>query len=148
MQLIFTKTQGKYDRLEILRTGRAGEIIDCPKQGIIPHDMVHFAVEHSLQAQGFLHRVKEGETAELTMAGNDSSDAVERLVEVMQADAWSGNNSPEQDLIDLYHVTCHARSCPALPVDAAALRKVRSAMTDLAERWQALAVGESLRLQL
>lgn len=31
--------------MEIARGDGAIERIDCPKQGIIPHDMVHYAVE-------------------------------------------------------------------------------------------------------
>ena len=43
MNLIFTKGAQKADRLEVRRPGRAAELIECPKQGIIPHDMVHYA---------------------------------------------------------------------------------------------------------
>ena len=43
MTMIFTRRDGKYDLLEIIRADGGIERIDCPKQGIIPHDMVHFA---------------------------------------------------------------------------------------------------------
>lgn len=52
MDLVFTKGVGKFDRLEVVRPGMQPEVIECPKQGIIPHDMVHFAVEHTLLARG------------------------------------------------------------------------------------------------
>lgn len=58
MKLIFTKGAGKTDLMEVVRTGQPSELVDCPKQGIIPHDMVHYAVEHTLDARGFLTRVR------------------------------------------------------------------------------------------
>ncbi len=45
MKLGFTKGSGKFDRLDIVAADGPRAPIDCPKQGIIPHDMVHFAVE-------------------------------------------------------------------------------------------------------
>lgn len=45
MQLSFHKRAGKYDDLLIERADGTTEAIQCPKQGMIPHDMVHYAVE-------------------------------------------------------------------------------------------------------
>src|SRR4051812_44960643 len=103
-----------------MRVTRAGvsETIACPKQGIIPHDMVHFAVECTLEKRGFLSRVREGEPVAFQMAAEPESDGVERLVEVIQADAWSGSNASPEDILDLYQVTCLARECPTLPIAA------------------------------
>ncbi|MEO7149930.1 MAG: hypothetical protein ABIY40_08380 [Rhodanobacteraceae bacterium] len=41
--------------------------MSCPKQRIIPHDMVHYAVETTLAKRGFLQRVRDGERANLRM---------------------------------------------------------------------------------
>ena len=57
MKVVFTKGHGKYDTMDLLRPDGTIESVQCPKQGIIPHDMVHFAIEHSLNARGFLRRV-------------------------------------------------------------------------------------------
>jgi predicted nucleic acid-binding protein len=57
MKLTFTKGSGKYDRLDIVAGDGARPPIDCPKQGIIPHDMVHWAVEAEVAAAGFLRLV-------------------------------------------------------------------------------------------
>jgi hypothetical protein len=148
MKLVFTKGAGKFDRLEAVRPGQPPETIDCPKQRIIPHDMVHYAVEHTLGARGFLKRVAEGEAASFRMQGEDHSDAVERLVEVFQGDEWSGGGSAPSEMIELYRVTCSARGCPMLPVDDAAILAVRAAIARLSEQWQALPVGGSLELSL
>lgn len=147
MRLVFTKGSGKFDRMEVERDGVV-QSIDCPKQRIIPHDMVHFAVESTLSRRGFLTRVLEGEAAVFTMAPSAESDAVERLVEVMQGDAWSGGDSTPQAMRDLYRVTCEARACPMLPVTDADLDAIRACMADLDARWAAVPVGGALELRL
>lgn len=148
MKLFFTKGAGKHDRLEITRPGKAPEEIICPKQGIIPHDMVHFAVESVLAARGFLSRVANGESASFTMAPESESDSVERLVEVFQGDAWSGSESPAQQLIDLYQVTCGARRCPALPVREGDIVSIRARIAELSLRWSVVPIGQTLELEL
>src|SRR5690348_3454953 len=120
MKLSFTKGSGKFDRMRIQRED-APEWVDCPKQRIIPHDMVHYAVESTLGRRGFLSRVREGEDASFHMKPQAESDGVERLVEVFQGDAWSGGDSSAVDLLGLYEVTCRARQCPPLRVAASDL---------------------------
>ena len=145
-QLIFTKGPGKTDRLEVCRDGAPTERIDCPKQGIIPHDMVHYAVESVLHRRGFIGRVLDGEAAEFRMAADLESDGVERLVEVFQADGWGGWNSPVEDLLAMYRVTCQARQCPTLAVTPRDLETVRERLLQLTRQWQAVGIGESLVL--
>jgi len=148
MKLIFTKGPGKHDRMQVLHADRPAEVVECPKQRIIPHDMVHYAVEHTLEERGFLTRVRDGEPASSRMQGERRSDAVERLVEVFQGDAWSGGSTPACEMIELYRVTCAARSCPMLDIDEAAIEDVRAAIAGLDQRWLALPVGGSLELEL
>lgn len=148
MELVFTKRSGKYDRLEIRREACAPEQLDCPKQGLIPHEMVHYAVEHTLSAHGFLGRVRDGEAAAFRMAAEPVSDGVERLVEVIQGDGWSGGSSPAEDLLELYALTCSARGCAPLPVAAGAIDAIRAAMADLGRQWDALPVGGAMTLTL
>ncbi|HET6914078.1 MAG TPA: hypothetical protein VFH71_12160 [Rhodanobacteraceae bacterium] len=148
MQLVFTKGSGKYDRMEVVRGDGAVEAIDCPKQRIIPHDMVHYAVESTLAKRGFLTRVRDGARADFRMAPEAESDGVERLVEVIQGDAWSGGNSDAADVLDLYRVTCIERKCPMLPVAAADIGAIRARFTQLSAQWDALPVGQSLALEM
>ena len=148
MHMTFTKGTGKYDRLEIVRPAGKPEHIECPKQGIIPHEMVHFAVEHTLQARGFLHRIKEGEAARFRMTAEDQTDGVERLVEVIQADQWSGGGAAPAEILDLYRTTCSARNCSVLPVDAEAILAIRGEVERLGARWSSVPVGGSLHLEL
>lgn len=146
MKLVFTKGSGKFDLMKVVRAGQPSEVVECPKQRIIPHDMVHYAVEHTLDAHGFLTRVKDGEAASFQMQGEGQSDAVERLVEVFQGDEWSGGNTSASELIEMYRVTCHARSCPMLSIDEAAIAEVRGVIASVSEEWAAVPVGGSLEL--
>jgi hypothetical protein len=148
MKLVFTKGSGKYDQMEVFREDRETEQVECPKQRIIPHDMIHYAVEHSLQTRGFLGRVKAGEAAGFQMKPEAESDSVERLVEVFQGDEWSGGGSSAAEMIDMYRVTCSARECPALPLDEDAIHAVRSEISRLSIRWQSVPVGGKLHLEL
>jgi len=146
MELVFTKGAGKYDLLTLRRPGRQDETIDCPKQRIIPHDMVHHAVETVLDARGFLGRVAVGEDADFRMNAESESDGVERLVEVFQGDGWSGGNATPEEMIDLYRVTCTARSCPMLAIDAATMLTIRARIAALTDAWGAVPIGGSLTL--
>ena len=68
IQLTFTKLSGKYDKLLIRGKGRE-LAIDCPKQRIIPHDLIHYAVEKAMNLRGFVRLVTEGRSeAELRYA--------------------------------------------------------------------------------
>lgn len=148
MQLVFTKGPGKYDRMDVVRADGSVERIDCPKQRIIPHDMVHYVVETTLAKHGFVTRVRDGERADMRMRGEGESDGVERLVEVIQGDAWSGGGSEATEMLDLYRVTCEARGCPMLGVTVDDLDAVRARMAELTVQWEALPVGRSLNLSM
>jgi hypothetical protein len=147
MQLIFTKGAGKHDRMEVVREDAPNQQVDCPKQGIIPHDMVHVAVESVLHKRGFVTRLAAGETLEYRMVAEAESDGVERLVEVFQADGWAGWNSAPADMLDLYRVTCRARQCEPLAVDVQDVEAVRERILALTARWQATGVGQSVALE-
>jgi hypothetical protein len=148
MQLVFTKGSGKFDRMEVVRGDGAVERIDCPKQRIIPHDMVHYAVESTLLKRGFLTRVQEGARADFRMQPEAESDGVERLVEVFQGDAWSGGASAVADMLDLYRVTCAERGCPMLDVTETDIDAIRARIAELTAQWDALAVGQALTLSM
>lgn len=148
MELTFTKGSGKSDRLLIRRPGHADASLECPKQRIIPHDMVHFAVEDVLGTRGFLGRVAAGEAADFTMAGEGESDGIERLVEVFQGDGWSGGTTPASEMIDLYRVTCAARACPMLAIDEDTILTIKRRIAALEQQWAAVPVGGSMALKL
>lgn len=148
MKATFTKGSGKFDKLVVERPDGSIDSLDCPKQRIIPHDMVHYAVESTLRKRGFMTRVKAGEPANFTMQGDHESDGVERLVEVFQGDGWSGGTTPLQEMIDLYQVTCQERDCPPLNVSLEDMQAIRSAIEALDRQWSEVSVGDSLSLVL
>ena len=147
MLLKFTKGSGKHDRMKVIRDDLAIESIECPKQGIIPHDMVHFAVECILRRHGFLSRIRDGEAASFQMQAENESDGIERMVEVIQGDAWSGGTSSPIDMLDLYQVTCRARHCSPLRVTPEDIHAIRSYMRELEQQWKAVPIGQTLELQ-
>ena len=146
MRLTFTKRGGKHDDLLIERDGRAPEAVACPKQGIIPHDMVHYAVESVLAHRGFLTMVAEGQSAGFGMAGGgDPEEAVERLVETFQAEMWSGR-VPAAELLAMYVHACGARGHAAVPVSVADVEAVRERLDALTVEWSALPLNAALSL--
>jgi hypothetical protein len=143
MQLVFTKRAGKMDELVATRSDGSRERIECPKQGMIPHEMVHYAVERVLAARGFLSKL--GEEGPCAMSREAVAEAIERMVETMQAAVWSGG-ATAQEILDLYTLGCEARGHAALPVNADQIAAIRTEMDALAARWNALGLGESLAL--
>ena len=146
MRLTFTKGRGKHDDLVIERRGQPPESIACPKQGIIPHDMVHYAVESVLTHRGFLSLVAEGQTVGFATSGEDS-EAIERLVETFQAEMWGGR-VPAADLLATYEHACGARGHASAPVSAADVDAIRARLDELTARWADVPVSGSLTLEL
>jgi hypothetical protein len=145
MKFLFQKMRtGKYDRLVVERDGRTEEV-PCPKIGGIPHDMVHFAVENVMRMRGYLRKVAAGEALALRMTADVESDQMERLVEVMQADANSGFPAAG-DLIAMYRVTCDARGVVPFDVTSTDIAAIRAEMRRLAKLWDATAPGATLAL--
>jgi hypothetical protein len=149
MRLTFTKGSGKFDRLDIVTDAGPQPVIDCPKQRIIPHDMVHFAVESEVATLGFLGGIAAGGDSGFTAgADNPHHRAVERLVETVQAEAWSGGRVPDEAFIALYRVTCEARGDMPLALDGTTISAIRARIADLTARWAAVPVGGTLVLNL
>ena len=147
MRLTFTKRDGKYDDLLIERPDRPADTIQCPKQGIIPHDMVHYAIESTLTHRGFLGLVAGGEAAAFTTQGGDSEEAIERLVETFQAEMWGGR-VPAEDLIATYEHACAAKGHPKVPVSVEDVESIRARLDDLTEQWTAVPLHGSLIVEM
>jgi len=146
MKFLFEKLKtGKYDRLRVIRDGKAEEIL-CPKIGGIPHDMVHFAIENVMGRAGFMRRVAAGATLDQRMVSTIESDQMERLVEVLQADRLSGYPSAA-DMIDMYRVTFEARGVTPYPLAASDIAALRAEIARLETLWRQTAVGGVLALR-
>lgn len=147
MRLTFTKRGGKYDDLLIERPDRAPETIACPKQGIIPHDMVHYAVESTLVHGGFLSLLADGQPAKFTTTGGDAEEAVERLVESFQAEMWGGRVSAEE-LLATYEHACDARGHASVPVSVTDVENIRARLEELTAAWDGVPLNSSLTVEL
>ena len=145
-QIIFEKRDGKYDAMFVQRDGKLEEIA-CPKQRPIPHDMFHYAVEHVMNVRGFFSRAASGEGVGFRMAPEAVSEAVERLVETMQADSWSGRPAPAE-VIDLFRTTCAARGDQPIEIDEDAIVAIRAEIDRLADAWAAVPVRGRMTLQI
>jgi len=147
MKLTFTKRDGKYDDLLIERSTGRDETIRCPKQGIIPHDMVHFAVESTLVHRGFLTLVADGNAAAFATKGGESEEAIERLVETFQAEMWGGR-VPGSDLLATYEHACDAHGHTAVDVTAEDIERIRAAIDALTDEWNNLPINGTLVVEL
>ncbi len=145
MQMTFIKGAGKYDDLRIEREGCAPETIACPKQGIIPHDMVHYAVESTLAHRGFLSLVAGGDAVSFAMATGDGEAAIERLVETFQAEMWGGR-VPTEELIATYEHACIASGHAVAPVSHLDIAEIRARIDTLSADWEVIPVRGSLSL--
>jgi hypothetical protein len=146
MRLTFTKRGGKYDDLLIEQADRPPQTIACPKQGIIPHDMVHYAVESVLAHRGFLGLVAGGEAAAFTTTGGNAEEAIERLVEGFQAEMW-GERVSAEDLLATYELACDARGHPAAPVSVEDVETIRRRLDELTAKWTAVPLNASLTVE-
>ena len=145
-QVIFEKRDGKYDAMFVERAGALEEIA-CPKQPPIPHDMFHYAIERVLEMRGFIRRAAGGEGVGFRMTHEAESEAVERLVETMQADSWSGR-PPASEVIDLFHTTCGARGTEPIALTEDAIVAIRSEIDRLAAQWSALPMRGRMTLEI
>lgn len=102
MKLIVRKLEqsGKYDRLRVVRDDDSETACDMPRQGILPHDLLHAVVESRLQFQdGFLGLVSKG--ADIAFAEKNFHEYIdpirhfevaqaESVVEGLQTQLWAG----------------------------------------------------------
>ena len=120
MKLIAEK-RSKNDLYDVLRFVRNnGSCTDTlmPRQGILPHDLLHYVVESALPLRhGFLSLVARGaDVAHVMEAVHDpANDAVEleavqteAIVEGLQAQLWQGEFD-EDAFLEGAALACHAR---------------------------------------
>jgi hypothetical protein len=90
MKLIARKLEhgGKYDRLRVVRDDGSETGCEMPRQGVLPHDLVHAVVESHLNLrEGFLGLVAKG--ADIAFAEKNFRDYIDpiRHFEVAQAES-------------------------------------------------------------
>lgn len=160
MKLIVNKAGNseKYDTLRCVRRDASETSTSMPRQGVLPHDLIHYVVESALDYRhGFLGMVAAG--AEISFAMEQSHGALpagladqashaESLVESLQAQLWSG--CFDQAMFDAgLESACAMRGCavPALP-QAGGGAVLYEAVLALSQRWQALPSYATLELDM
>jgi hypothetical protein len=159
MKLTATKSarSDKLDHLLCERTDGTRTAVAMPRQGILPHDLIHFVVESTLgYRHGFLGEVANG--ADIAFAMQMSHDVThtapspqlahaEAIVESLQAQLWSG--AFDQDMFqEGINGACLVRNCAPPILHEHAGQQLYDAVLALGQRWQALPFHASMTLEM
>lgn len=157
MKIRFTKCSGPQDWMECIRDDGTSTRCPMPKQGILPHDFVHYVVEdmlnlgrgfHGILAMGigFPRSAPPWDAAEFEVGDLTEALQAESLVECFQAEMWNGFDVSES-FWEILQITCSQRSVSAPKnITDNDLQKVRSRLQAYSEEWNALAIGETLEV--
>ena len=158
MKLIAEKLgkNDKYDRLRFIRADASETQTAMPRQGTLPHDLVHYIVESALPLpHGFLGLVAAGSDAGFVMQAvhdplnpNIATEAIqaEAIVEALQTQLWGGGFDLEA-FIEGVRSASAARGKPGFDfagVDAKAA--LYDAALALLELWQRVPYQQSMEL--
>ncbi len=160
MKLLATKRgkADKYDALRCIRRDGSEAACDMPRQGILPHDLVHYVVESALRYRhGFLGLVAGGADIQSVLeivhdpasrAIADEATHTEAIVESLQAQLWSGAFDREL-FVEGVRGACAARgrAMPELSAIDAGEALFRHAL-ELNTRWQQVPFHGSLELDM
>ena len=164
MQITFTKGQ-REDWIAIVRDDGSRADTQFHHKGPVPHDAVHLFVEAGLGlSQGFWGMVGNGlhpeELLEIAKSAGHASAKragipgarivellqAERLVEVFEADLWSGSSGDEDALLDLGRSACACSHVPMPAVPDGAVVRIRSGIVHFSEDWLAAPIGHKIEL--
>ena len=142
------------DRVTVTRAAGAGVSFQFPKKGPLPHDAVHYVVESVMGLQqAFWGRIAAGQSPDSIQqlahvgghpsakrAGKPAADIVEmlqaeRLVECLEADAWSGGAGDVATFSEVYTAACAQSGVAPLLLDEQHLARLRTGMQELARQW-------------
>lgn len=146
MKLIAEKLSktDKCDRLRYAREDGSSTECSMPRQGILPHDLIHYVVESELQLRdGFTGLIAQGAEATYAtqlahglaqkMAGTEAIQ-VEAIVEALQTQLWAGKFSKE-DFIEAVHTSCAGRDKPALKFEGIDVHSLFEKVLTLNSAW-------------
>ena len=156
MLVRFTKNapSAKADTLTCVRPDGSTTQGEMPRQGVLPHDAIHFVVETTLEwRDAFFGEIARGATLDhitaklhgIKVDWTKHTQALqsESLVECLQADQWSGTSDPAT-FAEILIVTCRRRGVPPPDIDAAELARVRTALREFGAAWRPLLPGHSV----
>lgn len=146
----------KYDQLNFVRADGSSSQCSMPRQGILPHDLIHYIVESALATKfGFLSLVAQGADPTFVMESvHDKSKPqvsveavqVEAIVEALQTQLWAGKFDTEM-FIYAADMACTARNTIAYSVNGLDLEGMlyKPALA-LAQDWAAVKPSSALEL--
>jgi len=116
----------KLDRLRYMREDGSSTECSMPRQGTLPHDLIHYVIESQLQLKnGFTGLIAQGAEAAFAtqlahglaekMAGTEAIQ-VEAMVESLQTQLWAGKFSRD-DFVEGVRTSCAGRDKPTLDLD-------------------------------
>ena len=157
MKLIAEKL-GKHDKVDRLRFVRAdGSETQCamPRQGTLPHDLIHYVVESLLPLRhGFISLVSAGSDAGFAMKvlhdpANVSIETeavqVEAIVEALQTQLWSSTFDADT-FLEAARLAAASRSKPDFKFKEIAPQQLYDGALSLLRRWNEVAFHQSLEL--
>ncbi len=154
MKIKFTKAlENQHDSLAVIR--QDGSISEVSlESGHIQHDLMHYAVETSLQIRGgFLDLVMGGRAisdfdapeSEWDFVLPNETAHVEIYVGLLQLELW--NNQHHEDFSIAIQTLCHEQGLDMpRPIGVAKLQEIRERYTEINGAFENLAPGESLEL--
>lgn len=158
MKIAITKGRGA-DFIVVVRADGSRVETSFPHKGPVPHDAVHWFVEHALGLKGgFWGKIAAGAHPEALLeiakaAGHASAKRMgdpdasivellqaERLVECFEAELWS-MASDDESLIAMAQTACEASRVPLPALNPAILASVRDPLRTFAAAWSAAPQG-------
>lgn len=144
-EVLFKKTPGKMDEVNVTRADGSTCHFATPKQGGgIAHDLVHYVVEVEMGLRGFLTKVCEG-----AHPRDVQQDAVgwqvEAIVECLQAEVWGGETDIET-WNDLLAQSCQRHEVPVCSLSPREILRLRAKLDVMNLSWQEIPVHQVLRL--
>ena len=146
-KIVFKKTSLKNDNVEYVDSTKCIAQIQNPKQGILPHDLIHAIVESSLNIRGFTDLIFAGEKPEYAMAADGEAWLSESMVEAIQGMLWSGNLNHAQ-FNDWIKTICEQRKISAIIVNEAQFMHLSQKLIDASKQWVSTPVGGSLEFEI
>jgi len=125
-----------------------------PRQGVLPHDAIHFVVETTLGwhdalfghlARGNTHAatVQKLHAANIDWSKNVQALQCESLVDCFQAEQWAGASDPIA-FVEQLLLGCRRRGVAPPDLTADELAAVRRALREFGAAWRPLLPGRSL----
>lgn len=137
----FTKADGKTDKVEFISSDRVLTKIENPKQGILPHDLIHAIVESHLGVRRFTDLIFAGQKAEFAMSADGEAWLSESMVEAIQGMLWSGKMDLDQ-FNAWVKTICDQRQVSSFEATSEQFLDLELAIEHFTAKWKLLSVGE------